>query len=259
MTYAETDLIAAIESLGGADLASLDQARRDLFDQFHSGGAEAVDKILAGLDLVAGMTVLDVGSGFGGPARQVARTAGCTVVGVDITAAYVEVARALTRAAGMEDLVGFVCSDLGSFDRHDFDAAYTMHVQMNVADKQTFFAQIAARLRPGSRLAVFEVCRTGAAEPALPLPWSLDGADSHLVTATGLRDAITAGGFETLGWHDETAWVLDWFDAVAGRLATEPLALPALLDDGPVRMVNFAAALGAGVLSVHRGSFVRVS
>ncbi|HJQ44141.1 MAG TPA: methyltransferase domain-containing protein, partial [Jatrophihabitantaceae bacterium] len=165
MTYTETDLVATIENLTGADLAALTQSQRDQFDQFHSGGSEAVDRLLPGLHLAPGMTVLDVGSGFGGPARQIARSTGCSVVGVDITAAYVDAAEALTRSAGLEGQVSYICSDVAALDRTDFDAAYTMHVQMNVADKKTFFTDIAQRLRPGARFAVFEVCRTGDTPP----------------------------------------------------------------------------------------------
>src|SRR5438067_1632219 len=139
MTYGETDLVTAIERLAEADLGALTQPQRDQFDQFHSGGSEAVDLLLPGLQLTSHMTVLDVGSGFGGPARQVARASGCTVVGVDITSAYVDAAQALTRAAGLDGQVSFFCSDIASFERTDFDAAYTMHVQMNVADKSSFF------------------------------------------------------------------------------------------------------------------------
>ena len=91
MTYTETDLVASIEHLAGeADLAALTQQQWDGIDQFHAGGSQAVDRILPSLGLATGMTVLDVGSGFGGPARQVARSTGCTVVGVDITPAYVD-------------------------------------------------------------------------------------------------------------------------------------------------------------------------
>lgn len=259
MTYAETDLLATIESRAGGDLAALSRADRDRFDQFHSGGAEAVDRLLPGLRLTAGMTVLDVGSGLGGPARQVAGASGARVRGVDITRAYVEVAAALTRAAGLEDRVDFVCTDIAAFEGRDFDAAYTMHVQMNVADKAGFFSEIAHRLRPGARLAVFEVCRTGEALPAPPLPWSLDGSDSHLADAAELRDTIVASGFELLDWVDETPWVLRWFEDLGRSLAEAPasMTLPALLDDGPSRMVNFAVALSTGVLSVHRGLFCR--
>lgn len=261
MTYTETNLADTIERLAGTDLAALTQPQREQFDQFHAGGAEAVELLTPGLLLTPGMTVLDVGSGFGGPARQIARASGCTVVGVDITSAYVDAARSLTRAAGLDDLVRFVRTDIAELDQHGFDAAYTMHVQMNVADKKSFFTETAAHLRPGARFATFEVCLAGTTQPSLPLPWSLDGTDSHLATSDDLRDTITASGFETIEWVDETPWILDWFAGVNDRAASAANAavLPALLDDGPARLVNFAVALSAGILSVHRGSFVRAN
>ena len=85
MTYTETNLAATIEQLAGDELAALTQPQLDGIDQFHSGGAEAVDRLLPSLGLTPAMTALDVGSGLGGPARQVARSTGCAVVGVDIT------------------------------------------------------------------------------------------------------------------------------------------------------------------------------
>lgn len=259
MTYTETNLVAAIERLSGAALSTLAQPQRDHLDQFHAGGAEAVDRLLAGLGLTPEMTVLDVGSGFGGPARQVARNAGCRVVGVDITPAYVDAARALTDAAGLSERVGFECVDIAAFDAREFDAAYTMHVQMNVEDKVSYFREIARRLRPDARFAVFEVCSSGAGDPAPPLPWSLDGTDSFLVPADELRATIESCGFELLDWVDESAWVRQWFEQTPARVAAAPTRamLPALLQDGPIRMMNFAAALFDDVVSVHRGCFRR--
>lgn len=61
MTYTETDLVGTIERLAGADLAALTQPQRDQFDQFHSGGSEAVDRLRPSLQLAPGMTVLDIG------------------------------------------------------------------------------------------------------------------------------------------------------------------------------------------------------
>ena len=257
MTYTETDLVATIERLARADLAALTQPQRDQFDQFHSGGSEAVDRLLPSLHLAPGMTVLDIGSGLGGPARQIARSSGCTVVGLDITPAYVDTAQALTRTAGLDNQVSFICSDIAALDRTDFDAAYTMHVQMNVADKKTFFTEIARHLRPGARFATFEVCLSDS-QPTPPLPWSLDGTDSYLATAEQLRDTIAASGFETLEWVDQTPWILRWFEDLGKRMAAGGSAatLPALLNDGPTRMMNFAVALSTGVVSVHRGSFI---
>jgi sarcosine/dimethylglycine N-methyltransferase len=257
MTYTETDLVATIEHLATDGLAALTQPQLDGIDQFHAGGADAVERLLPGLGLTPAMTVLDVGSGLGGPARQVARATGCAVVGVDITPSYVDTARALTAAAGLSAQVDFVCADLADVERHDFDAAYTMHVQMNVADKKAFFAEIADRLPAGGRLATFEVCRSGEAEPTFPAPWSIDGTDSFLDTPADLLTAIRASGFQTVEWVDETAWVLGWFEGLGARLAAAGTAatLPSLLTDGPTRMMNFAGALGHGVLTIHRGAF----
>ncbi|HTC68238.1 MAG TPA: methyltransferase domain-containing protein [Acidothermaceae bacterium] len=258
MTYTETDLVASMERLAGERIGDLQQQQWDRLDQFHSGGAEAVDRLVPGLRLTTGMTVLDVGSGFGGPARQVARNTGCAVVGVDITPAYVEAAVALTDIAGLSQQVSFFCSDITTFDQADFDAAYTMHVQMNVADKSKFFTSIAHRLLPGARFATFEVCLRGDTEPTTPLPWSLDGSDSFLIPAATLRDTIQFSGFELVEWIDETAWVREWFENVAVRAAVggSQASLPALLNDGPARMKNLAVALAEGLLTVHRGSFV---
>jgi sarcosine/dimethylglycine N-methyltransferase len=261
MTYSERDVVATIERLAGGDLGALTQTQLDGLDQFHLGGAEAVDRLLPSLGLSSGQTALDVGSGFGGPARQVARLTGGRVVGLDITEAYVDAATVLTARAGLSEQVEFVCADIDQLGRSDFDAAYTMHVQMNVADKQAFFGGIADRLRPGAPLATFEICRVGSAEPNLPLPWSIDGSDSFLATPDDLLATIHESGFEPVEWVDETAWVLDWFQQRGARATATGTAatLPALLADGPARMMNLATALNRGILAVCRGAFADAS
>ena len=259
MTYSESELVTSIERLAGRPLATLTRPERDLLDQFHVGGPDAVDRLWPGLLLAPGMRALDVGAGFGGPARQIAAATGAHVVGVDLAASYVEAARALTVAAGVAEAVRFECTDVAALEAPPFDAAYTMHVQMNVADKPSFFTAIARHLRPGARFACFEVCRTGTGDPALPLPWSLDGSDSFLATPDELRAAIEAGGFEAVEWVDDTPWVRQWFDRAGARVMGDgtQATLPALLADGPARLMNFAAAIVGGVVSIQRGSFVR--
>ncbi|HEU5007808.1 MAG TPA: methyltransferase domain-containing protein [Jatrophihabitantaceae bacterium] len=257
MTYNEIGIAEAIGRLSGATFAELSQDERDLIDQFHAGGPEAVDRTLAALGAAPGQTVLDVGSGLGGPARQLAQSTGCDVLGVDVTAEYVRAARELTSLAGLADRVRFVCTDLAALDEDGFAGAYTMHVQMNVPDKKAFYSEIARRLRPEGHLGVFEVCRAGTSEATPPLPWSLDGSDSHLVIPDELRTSIEAAGFTTLDWVDETEWTLEWFDRTAARLSSaRPRAsLAALLHDGPIRMMNFLAAIRSGAVSIHRGAF----
>jgi SAM-dependent methyltransferase len=191
----------------------------------------------------------------------VARLTGCRVVGVDVTQSYVAAARDLTATQGQSERVHFLHTDIAELVQTGFDAAFTIHVQMNVKDKQPFYTDIARHLRPGARLAIFEVCHSGDTEPTLPLPWSIDGGDSFLATADELRAAVQAAGFDLIDWVDESDWAREWFAALGRRIAggSAPAALPALLAEGPTRMLNFAVAVATGTVTIHRGSFVRTA
>ena len=78
MTYEETTVGQTIDRLLSEhpDLDASADGALDNLDQFHAGGADAVDLLIGGLALAEGDRVLDVGSGFGGPARQIARRTG---------------------------------------------------------------------------------------------------------------------------------------------------------------------------------------
>ena len=253
MTYSEDDIAGTIEQLLGDAGGPLTPAKLARLDQFHVGGAEAVDRLLPALAVTATSHVLDVGSGFGGPARLVAARTGARVHGVDITRRYVDAATRLTARCGLDHLVTFEHADIAHHrPAQPYDAAVTMHVQMNVADKVAWYRAIADRLTGGGRLAMWDVCIAADRPVTWPMPWSIDGSDSHLVTADQLRGAIDAAGLVATEWVDETAWVNDWFASAAGAGP----ALPMILDDGFARILNFAGALADGTLVVIRGAFV---
>jgi SAM-dependent methyltransferase len=260
MTYGETTVGQTIDRLLSEhpDLDASAEGALDNLDQYHAGGADAVDLLIGSLALAEGDRVLDIGSGFGGPARQIARRTGNRVIGVDITPAYVDAARDLSAKAGLGDLVHFQVGDIATFEPDPlFQAAITMHVQMNVQDKTAWFAHIARCLAPGARLAIWDVCQPGQADLPWPMPWSLDGTDSFVVTAGSLHASIEQAGFTAAEWTNETDWVQAWVTKTfANGLPAGP-ALPMLLDDGYTRVINYTVALSDGSLEVWRGSFTR--
>src|SRR5260370_23533228 len=69
-------------------------------DQFHTRGLAATAELAKLAGITADMSVLDLGSGVGGPARFLASTHSCPGCGVDPIEAVVGAARYLTRRAG---------------------------------------------------------------------------------------------------------------------------------------------------------------
>jgi SAM-dependent methyltransferase len=261
MTYTEDDIAGTIDRLLGdaRHRGPLTPAQLAGVDQFHVGGAEAVDRLLPALALSPTSLVLDVGSGFGGPARLVAARTGAHVHGIDITRPYVDAATQLTARCGLDELVTFEHTDVaGHTPARPYDAVLTIHVEMNVADKAGWYRAIADRLTTGGRLAIWDVCLAGDGPLPWPMPWSIDGSDSHLVTAAQLRGTIEAAGLVSTEWVDETPWVNDWFTSAFAAAAGGSPALPMILHDGFTRILNFAGALADGTLMVVRGAFVTV-
>ena len=145
-----TDLSSSYARLSTADLAGA--------DQFHSGGTEATRLLAQRAAITAADHVLDVGGGFGGPARLLAEQVGCHVTVVDLTEGYLRVGEKLTERAGLADLVEFQqgnALDLPFADNR-FDVVWTQHASMNIADKAGLYAQIHRVLRPGGRLALHD-------------------------------------------------------------------------------------------------------
>jgi ubiquinone/menaquinone biosynthesis C-methylase UbiE len=216
----------SVAQLAPADLAPV--------DEFHIRGREATIELASRASLKPGLRVLDVGCGLGGSVRYLASEHQCQVTGIDLTKEYVDAANALADLVGLKQMVEFrqgSALDM-PFDDGAFDVVWTEHVQMNIADKQAFYAEIARVLAPRGRLLFHDIFRGDGGPLHYPVPWAEDGSISFLVAPEAVREILAEVGFSIRNWEDKSQHSLDWFVAVIEKLKLSgppPLGLHLLM------------------------------
>lgn len=183
--------------------------------------------------------VLDVGGGIGGPARQLAQRFGCHVTVLDLTPEYCAVGETLTRWTQLTDKVSFVCENALAmpFPDGSFDVVWTQHAAMNIPDKAGLYREVARVVRPGGRLALFDVL-AGPNQPIyFPVPWASDQSFSFLLAPDETRSLITQAGFREVRWimGEELEAELDRHEASGEGVPADDGLNPGLLNgpDGP--------------------------
>jgi SAM-dependent methyltransferase len=212
-------------------------------DHFHTLGPMATFALADAAGFEGGEEVLDVGSGLGGPARTLAATYGCKVTGIDLTPEYCRVAEELSSRVGLQDRIVIQEGNALAlpFADRTFDVVWTMHVTMNIEDKQTLYEQLARVLKPGGKLAFFDLI-AGEGDLYFPVPWADDPSINHLVDESQMRAQLSEAGFHIKVWEDVTREGAAFF----GNLRPSPLGPHLVIHEMPGKMSNLRRNLEEG-------------
>ncbi len=248
-------LKTALAALGPEDRQLAPQQLAGL-DQFHTRGLAATVELAKLAGITADMSVLDVGSGLGGPARCLAATYGCQVTGADLSEPFVDAARYLTERTGQSERVSFETASALElpFDGDHFDAALLQHVAMNIPERARLYREIRRVLKSVGRFAIYDVVLSSG-DPHYPVPWARTPATSFLLTAAATREMIEAAGFRALTWQDDTETAKAWFAQLRAS------GLPPSPNIGVVMGPDFAqlaANLGRNLLEGRLGILTAV-
>ena len=256
-----------IEALDAAGFSEGTVSVQDLapLDQFHTRGLAATVDLARAADIAAGNVVLDVGSGLGGPSRYLAATYGCSVQGIDLSPAFVEAADYLAGRAGLADKVFYRAGDALAlpFADESFDVTWTQHVAMNIADRDRLYAEIRRVLRPGGKLAAYDIVAGSGEALHFPVPWSRVPETSFVMPPDAMRSTLERHGFAVQSWTDRTAEGVAWFEqqrAARAQAIAQPQRLGLHLAMGPDfagMTVNLARNLAEGRARVIEAVLLR--
>lgn len=188
------------------------------YDQYHYEGTGAVDEACAFLGARAGRSILDIGSGLGGPARYIADRTGASVTALELQPDLNDTAEALTERCGLGGQVTHVAGDVlaGAAPADTFDGIVSMLCFLHIPDRATLFGQCARALTPMGAIFIDDYVALG--------PFSsserADLADKvycpYVPSVETYIADLEIAGFTGIRTHDKTA---DWTAFVTERLA----------------------------------------
>lgn len=124
------------------------------FDQMHYDGTHAVDQVAAKLgEKIKGRRLLDVGGGFGGPARYLSSRYGCQVTVVEVQKELADVCQTLNHKTNQpirvlnKDFLSLECDD-------KYDYLVSFLVFLHIPDKKQIWQRAFALLTEGGRFSV---------------------------------------------------------------------------------------------------------
>ena len=243
-------------NLASKDVNSLTVDDLAPIDEFHTRGRESTLEVAELGNLKASDLVLDVGCGLGGTARYLAKQYKCKVVGIDLTEEYIFVGKKLTELVGLSNRVELRHGSALEIPYGDerFDIVWTEHVQMNIADKNRFYSEMARVLKPGGRLLFHDIFRGIGDPPFYPAPWAEDESISALATETEARSIIEQVGLEIEQWIVKVQESIEFFKRVSAQIEADgpsPIGIHLLMgDNAKDKLQNYVRNLCENRVSV---------
>lgn len=160
-----------------------------------------------------GERILDAGCGVGGSSIFLAKTYGCNVLGITLSAKQVETATKNAIQENVQENAAFKVLDYAStgLDSNSFDVVWAIESVCHAKDKSLFIKEAARLLKPGGRLIVadgfLKQSKHALADNSKMDCWLKGWGVQSLETAGNFEYFLRAEKFEGIRFQDITSHV----------------------------------------------------
>ena len=207
-----------LAELGKTDDSPLSASELSAFDQLHYHGTDAVDTAVEMIGIDNATRVLEIGSGFGGPARHIAHNTQARVTALELQPDQNRLAAALTERCNLSANLTHLCGDFLSHDWRgcQFDAIVSWLALYHIPDRPRLLQISGDLLAPGGAFYTEDLF---SRQPFDPQEWEqLAGGlyASHLPDLATYRSECEQAGFTLLQVDDMSD---DWTAFTGERLS----------------------------------------
>ena len=194
----------------------------------YDASRRTVEEMAARVDGLGQKTrVLDLGSGYGGAARYLAKTKGCHVVGLNLSEVENRRAESLNAEQGIEDRVRIVTGSFENIPFEDgaFDVVWSQDAILHSGNRERVLQEVSRVLAPGGQF-VFtdpmqsDTCPEGALQPIL------DRIHLASLGSPGFyRNMCETVGLEFDGFEELTEQLVNHYGRILGETTRRAAAL----------------------------------
>jgi SAM-dependent methyltransferase len=194
-----------------------------------------LERLCVALKLTLGCTLADLGCGHGGPGLWVARETGADLIGIDLSAVGIALARDRAVRMGLGNRARFQIGNLMATGLPDAscDAVLSLDVLLFVPDKAAALRECARILRTGGRLGFTTWEQSGYSERI--------GAEQ----CADCRPLLASAGFAIELYEEPSEWQRQQRAVAEGLVAAEA----EMAKDMPPEIAAGLAAMGRGMLA----------
>lgn len=160
--------------------------------------------------------VLDIGAGYGGAARYLAKTFGCRVVALNLSSVENERDRQMNREQGLDHLIEVVDGSFEDIPYPDasFDCVWSQDAILHSGQRVQVLEEVVRVMKPGAEFVFTDPMQADDCPPGVLQP-ILDRIHLQTLGSPGFyRETLTKLGLEDLGYEDQKHQLVNHYGRV---------------------------------------------